>query len=171
MIYALISNGNWMWLLIDETVTTQEFGIFLYLLSTFLNANWQTFRNRTIIVLDNASIHLTNSTKNIAAKHGMKILGLHPYWPHLAPVEFVFGLIKGHISNSDANKTIDFSKRSGKRAITAGLECLTKEKVLRMWKKVIMLARETISDAYERIHSPLIGLKTYDSPNEENKET
>ena len=89
----------------------------------------------------------------------------------MAPVESIFGLIKGHIRNSDANKTIDFSKRRGKRAITAGLECLTKEKVLRMWKRVIILARETISDAYERIHSPLIDLKTYDSPNEENKES
>ena len=80
----------------------------------------------------------------------------------MAPVEFVFGLIKGHIRNSDANKIIDISKRD----ITAGFECLTKENVLRMWKRVIILARETISDAYERIHNSLIGLKAYDNANE-----
>ena len=32
MILALLSNGDWMWVMVDETVTSQDFWMFLYLL-------------------------------------------------------------------------------------------------------------------------------------------
>ena len=170
MLCALLSNGSWIWQLVDETVTAQDFGLFLFLLSTYIKSNFPAFEERTTLVLDNASIHLTHSTKNIATKYGMKILGLPPYWPHLAPVEFVFGLVKGHIKNSDQNKSIDYSKRSGKRVIAAGLQYVTKDKALKMWRKTIRIARETILDAYERIQKFPEILQPNEAFDEEKKE-
>ena len=61
----------------------------------------------------------------------MKIFWLPPYWPHLETVEFVFGLVMGHIKNSDQNKSIDYSKRSWKRVMAAGLQYITKEELSR----------------------------------------
>ena len=170
MLCALLSNGSWIWLLVDDTVTAQDFGLFLLLLNTYIKSNFPTYEERTTLVLDNASIHLTNSTKNIATQFGMKILGLPPYWPHLAPVEFVFGLVKGHIKSSDQNRSIDYSKSSGKRVIASGLQYLTKAKVLKMWRKAIETARETIVDAYERIQRFSESFQSISFFNEEKKE-
>ena len=152
MIWALLSNGSWMWTLMDDTVTAQDFKIFLFLLKLYISSNWTSYAERIVLMMDNASIHLTTSNQSIAERHGMKILGLPPYWPYLAPVEFVFGVVKGHIKNSNQIKEVDFVKSSGKRAIASGLEYLTKEKVLNMWRRIIKIARETITDAYELIH-------------------
>ena len=85
MICGLLSNGNWMWLLIDDRVTTMNFGMFLFLLSTYTNSNLPAIGERVTLILDNALIHLTNSTKNTAIQYGIKILGLPTYWHHLTP--------------------------------------------------------------------------------------
>ena len=149
MIWALLSNGSWIWFLIDDTTTSQDFWLFLFILKTYIETNFLSRRERTTLILDNASIHLTRESKLTASRYDMKMLGIPPYWPHLAPVEFVFGLVKGFIKNSCQWKLIDYSKRSGKIAIMRGLECLTREKALRMWRKVIRIGRETILEVYE----------------------
>lgn len=79
MVCALLSNGGWMCLLIDDTVTAQDFGVFLYLLNVYVSSNWPDEARGTVLVMDNASIHLTTSNKNVAEQYGMKILGLPPY--------------------------------------------------------------------------------------------
>ena len=45
--------------------------------------------------------------------------------------------IKGFIKNSDKWKMIEYSKKSGKIVIMRDLECITREKELRMWLRVI----------------------------------
>ena len=108
-------------------------------------------KGKETLILDNASIHLARESKLTASRYCMKMLGLPPYWQHLAPVEFVFGLVKGFIKNSGQWKSIDYSKRSGKIAIMRGLECLTRAKALRIWRKVIRIGRDTILEVYEEV--------------------
>ena len=157
MIWGLLSSGDWIWLMANDTVNSQDFWVFLYILKIFLDSNYQNLLAKVTLLLDNASIHLTNEVKRIATKYGMKILGLPPYWLHLAPLEFAFGLVKGFIKNSSKNQGIDFSRSIGKRAIVNGLEYLTREKVIKMWRRIIQVSREIILDAYKgtRIHSDI----------------
>ena len=139
MIWGLLSSGDRIWLMVDDTVNSQDFWVFLYILKIFLDSNYQNLWAKITLLLDNASIHLTNEVKRVATKYGIRILGLPPYWLHLAPVEFVFGLVKGSIKNSSKNQGIDFSRSSGKRAIINGLEYLTREKVIKCGGKSFRL--------------------------------
>ena len=93
----------------DDTIATQDFRMFLFLPSIFIKSNCQSVEERVKLVLENASIYLTNSTNNIAEQYGMKILGLRPYWPYLVSVDFIFGIVKRHIRSSEKCKNIDFS--------------------------------------------------------------
>ena len=149
MIWALFSNGSWIWFLIDDTTTSQDFWLFLFILKSYIETNFLSRRERTILILNNASIHLTRESKLTISLYSMKMLGLPPYcrtslWRNLFLI-----LVKGFIKNSDRWKSIDYSKRSGKIAIMRGLECLTRAKALRMWRKVIRIGRETILEVYK----------------------
>ena len=80
------------------------------------------------------------------------MLGLPPYWPHLAPVEYVFGMINGYIRNKSLSKELDYSNASGKEAIVSVLVLLSKEKAQRMWKMIAITARiailERVDESY-----------------------
>ena len=127
-------------------------------------------RAEITLLLDNTSIHLTEEMKRVTAKYNMKILGLPPFWQHLAPVEFVFGFLKGSIENLDQKDNIDFSKRSGKRAIVNILEYLTKEKVFKMWKGVIRTAIEFILEVYKEIRCQSTRPQLNEDADEEEKQ-
>ena len=66
-----------------------------------------------IIWLDNASIHSSDSTKRLFAYLNLNIFYLPPYWPHLAPVELLFKIIKSKIRSKFWEKEINFDKNSG----------------------------------------------------------
>ena len=105
IVCGLHSKGSWMWLLIDETVTTQDFRLFLFLLSTFIKSNYQYVEERVKFVQENALIHLKNSTKNMAWRYW----DFQPYWFHLYSVDFILGIVKRHIRSSEKCKNADFS--------------------------------------------------------------
>ena len=102
-----MSDGNWIFMIHYSTTTSQNFWSFLYLLKVYLN--WQNnYKDKQVIVtLDNASIHSTADVKVAASKLRMKIIALPSYWPHLVPVEYVFGAIFGHIRNTSIYGIID----------------------------------------------------------------
>ena len=149
LIFALMSTGSWIGLLVNETVTGQDFNVFLYLLRIYIDSTFKDLIGKAIVTIDNASIHLTADNKKTAAKYGFEMLGLPPYWPHLAPVEYVFGMIKGYIRNKSFSKELDYSNASGKEAIVSGLALLSKEKAQRMWTKIAKTARIAILEGVD----------------------
>ena len=95
LIFALMSTGSWMGLLVNETVTGQGFNLFLYLLMIYIDSTFKDLISKAIVTIDNASIHLTTDNKKTAANCKFEMLGLPPYLPHLALVEYVFCHDKG----------------------------------------------------------------------------
>ena len=156
LIWALMSDGNWICMIHYSTTTSQDFWLFLYLLKVHLN--WQNnYKDKQVVVtLDNASIHSTADVKATASKFGMKIIGLPPYWPHLAPVEYVFGAIKGHIRNTSTYGIINYSKSSGKRIIK-GFKELTQAKGINLWHKMVKESKLVIQEAFKIISSSSVG--------------
>ena len=108
-------------------------------------------QSQIVVTLDNVSIHWTSKTMKKDSSLGMKIVGLPPYCPHLAPAEFVFGMVKGYLRNRLSNKIVDYSKGSGKRAIIEGLEWMNIEKGIRIRSKIIKEAKIAILEAYRII--------------------
>ena len=52
-----------------------------------------------IVIMDNASIHKTNTTQSIINKAGCKLLFLHPYSPDLNPIEHLRSNLKRKLRN------------------------------------------------------------------------
>ena len=151
LIWSLLSNGHWIWLLNKSTTTAQDFCLFLYIHRIYLDTCLGMPQSQIVVTLDNASIHWTSETMKTASSLGMKIVGLPPYCPHLAPAEFVFCMVKGYLRSRLSNKIVDYSKGSGKRAIIEGLEWMNIEKGIRMWSKIIKEAKIAILEAYKII--------------------
>ena len=74
-----MSTGIWMGLLANETVTGQEFNLFLYLLRIYIDSTFKDLIGKAIVTIDNASIHLTTDNKKTAANYRFEMLGLPPY--------------------------------------------------------------------------------------------
>ena len=71
----------------------------LYLLRIYIDSSLKGCIGKAIITIDNASIHLTSENKILAALYGLEMHGIPEYWPHLAPVEYIYGMVKGFIRN------------------------------------------------------------------------
>jgi hypothetical protein len=52
---------------------------------------------RSIIILDNATIHMYPELAASAAMYGVVVVYLSPYCPFLNPIEFAFGLVKAFV--------------------------------------------------------------------------
>ena len=83
LIWALMSDGDWIWMFLLSTTTSQDFWLFLYTLKIYLNWRNNNKEQPVVLTFDNASIHCTAKVKSTALKLGMRIIGLPTYWPHL----------------------------------------------------------------------------------------
>ena len=117
MIWALLTNGNWLWMTINDTTKSVDFWLFQYILYQYVSKWFENQLNCVTLTMDNASIHLTKQSKELSKDLGFEIMTLPPYCPHLAPWELVFGMVKKIISKKSIDSCIDFTKSSGKIAI------------------------------------------------------
>ena len=143
-------NRHWIWLMSWDITTTQDFFVFLHLLRMYLDKTFDWKRCRIMIVLYNASIHWTTTAKSTKKSYNINIIVLSQYCPHLALIEFVFGMVKGHSKHQSSDEVIDYKKGSGKKAIIVGLERLTPAKVVNMWLKIIKITKKSIVKAYTK---------------------
>ena len=57
---------------------------------------------RSVVVMDNCSIHHTERVSEIISGVGAKLVFLPPYSPDLMPLEEVFAKVKGVLKNNDS---------------------------------------------------------------------
>lgn len=62
--------------------------------------------NESVLVLDNAAFHKSQTTRQLIEKQGAKILFLPPYSPDLNPIEHDFGALK-KLREYNHKKSID----------------------------------------------------------------
>lgn len=100
LLAALIDKKLTKPMLFDGTCTAKIFNAWL--------ENWlcPVLNNTHVVVMDNATVHKSQKTKELIEKTGAKILFLPPYSPDLNPIEQTFGTIK-KIRQYNENKTID----------------------------------------------------------------
>ena len=148
LIFGLFSNGRWIAIIQDEIGTEKTFQIFLIFLKKYVDS-WHEDNGKPLrVILDNASIHLTESVQKMAQIVSIELNFLPPYSPNLAPVEMIFGVIKRKLLSTKWKEKISFSKPSGRRTLVDILKTLSHDSLIRMWFHLIWEARKVMLDTY-----------------------
>ena len=147
--FALWSSGEWMALISNNIGNSNRFCMFLFLLKRFIESALNLKLSRVILTLDNASTHWSHHSKKGMKALNLKGYFLPPYSPTLAPVELVFSIMKNFVSKRRNWIKLNFSKKSGRKALKDSLEILNKAAGLKLWirfiieaKKILILVRE-----------------------------
>ena len=61
--------------------------------------NWANSEPRSIIVIDNATIHHSERVRGLIMATGAKMIYTAPYSPDLNPIEYYFGVYKSYLKN------------------------------------------------------------------------
>ena len=94
MITAILSNGEFLSLILEDTGDSDKFWKFLLILKYAICYVMKIRETEWIVVLDNAKIHHSNITLKTMKALGFTIMFLSTYSPSLAPVELFFRMIK-----------------------------------------------------------------------------
>ena len=97
VVAALGTKGFISWKATEGTFTRNNFyDAFCENVVPFLNP-WPL--PHSIVILDNAKIHMFNVLEDAVHQCGARLLFLPPYCPEVNPIEICFGLLKGWIQN------------------------------------------------------------------------
>ena len=89
----------------------------LWIIRYFNQARSTLSIENTLLILDNAPYHISESTKGKILKLNLNAIYLPPYSPILAPVEQFFMLIKFKIKFINKSKGVNFNSKGGVEAI------------------------------------------------------
>lgn len=99
IICALASTGD-LWYTVNLGKTNSDsFAWFMIKMVEHLNDLDHHWRSGTVIMVDNAQYHRSESTKKIIAKLSIPWLYMGPYQFRVAPVEMMFNYVKQHHLN------------------------------------------------------------------------
>ena len=94
IISAVLSNGEFILLIVNDTGTATKFWEFLFILKYAIEFLNMDSNNDLILVLDNASIHLSAESKSTLIKLNFNVMYLPAYSPMLDPVELILDWLK-----------------------------------------------------------------------------
>ena len=97
MIFAIMSNGEFLWLIIEDTGNTKKFWDFLCILFYAITYVEMKTISEWIVTLDNASIHSSRTTIKTIEIFYFNWMLLPAYSPMLAPVELFFRAVKNRL--------------------------------------------------------------------------
>ena len=114
VVAAILSNGEYILQIFKSTIDSRLFWQFLWILNYAVKSTIKKRKDDIIINMDNAATHVSETTKKLLKLMKYPVQYLPPYWPHLAPIELFFIVIKTIIGSKFWNEIIDYNKNSGR---------------------------------------------------------
>ena len=151
MILGVTINGDYLGLMTWRTVNSEDYCLYLTLLSKSLKGTENGIHNDVTVIQDNASIHRTNIVKTTASREKFTMYLLPQYSPDLAPVELMFGAVKRKIKGEIWRQGCRFSSECGKDAIIQAWASIGQESITRMWMTMIRQAKKYILNGQRRL--------------------
>ena len=145
LILATWNTGEWVAMVVLDTINSDKFWFFLTLLDTVINWSNDNKKKSPIVIFDNARTHTSIKTKSKIKELDMQVRFMAPYWPEVAPIERVFGKIKSKLRVLGGTLDIDFSLRKGVEIIFSLLKSLEVQSWMKAWVEVIKESRFTIA--------------------------
>ena len=127
MISAIISNWEFLWLIIEDTGSSNLFWNFICILNYAINNLKMMESSECIIMLDNVSIHSSNQTLKRIEKININCEFLPGFSPSLAPVELFFRMIKNKLRKTLHTQGIKFNKQIDRIKIYSSIENLRRD--------------------------------------------
>ena len=119
---------------------------FIEHLETWLLLKRWDYYHRILVLQDNCHIHRSNEVKKFMDKEALTYWFIPAYTPEFAPVEKVFGIIKGKWRKIKTNKSINWSKDSGKLIIKDLMASVSKAQITSPWRRFITTLKLNIEN-------------------------
>ena len=130
----ICSNGLSLNAILDRTITSEIFLEFLESLLCFVIRKSSYKSHQIVLILDNWSIHKTNSVKNWAKNNSIDLFYIPPYTPELACVETYFAILKKRVSQYETNRAVDLKGPEGTKLLSNVMRKMTESEVKGIWK-------------------------------------
>ena len=130
----IYSNGLSLNAISDRTITSEIFLEFLESLLCFVIRKSSYKSHQIVLILDNWSIHKTNSVKNWAKNNSIDLFYIPPYTPELACVETYFAILKKRVSQYETNRAVDLKGPEGTKLLNNAMRKMTESEVKGIWK-------------------------------------
>ena len=141
MLTAFWSDGEYIWVILNDTVNSTRFSDFLWIVRYFLDLMDLNTPDKTIILLDNAAYHRSYETKEKLKELNLNTIFLPPYSPVFAQVEQYFKQIKSKIRSLKVSKPINYQSKTGCLQICKAWDMLKINSLRQLWKvfvKIVM---------------------------------
>ena len=145
LITAFWSDGEYICATLNQTVDSEWFQGFIWIVKFLLNFRKKEINNGIVLMLDNASYHSSKNTKERLVNLEFNTKFLPPYSPNLAPVEQFFKLLKSKIRSYDFDNTIKLSTHKGTELIQKASSDIKALTLKRIWSDFVKTAHELIA--------------------------
>ena len=146
LIAAYWSDGEYIWATLNQAVNSEWFESFLWIVKHLLKTRKLDINKDVTLVLDNASYHSLNYTKERLADHGFNTKFLLSYSPSLAPVEQLFKIIKSKIRAFEIKREIKLNSILGTDLIQKASSSIKSKTLKNVWKDPARTAFQLITD-------------------------
>ena len=146
LILATWSDCRWFGIILQKTVNSNIFWIFLKLLELLVTNENLGRSGMPMAIMDNAPTHRSGLTKLWVEKLQFEVRFLAPYWPELAPVEQAFGALKTKLRALESTRKVDFGTKSGAELILSLVGEIKESTWMNAWIKAIKEAKKSVVD-------------------------
>ena len=88
---------------------------------------------RSLVILDNASIHHAKVVKDYMKKEGLNVAYIPQYSPEMAPVEHYFSILKQTVINKARGKNIDWRSQVANALLRDFISTIHPEMIRLIW--------------------------------------
>ena len=145
IIMAILSTRQWYWLVLQGTVDSDIFSLFITYLNKWLIENNMFGKKDASIILDNWSSHRSKNSKKTMINNKMNIIYLPTYSPQFAPIELVFSILKRNLLIQTKYKWIQLGKVEAFNIIKQGLNWLDRDKINSWFKHFYKEMKSTLN--------------------------
>ena len=150
LLLSVVPDGEWIGMIKSETIKSEEFTIYLLILSKMIQELHWDNRMDVYILLDNAKVHHSFTTLKFITALRLKMIYLPAYSPEFAQVELWFKGIKYILKADISPSKLDYSKEDGALGIENALVSISKEYIQDCWLKAIKQLEEWVCKGFRQ---------------------
>ena len=144
LIMAILSNGEWISFITNNTINTENFVWFLKILDYWLKLKNNFGYSQVLLMLDNCSYHKSSSSKSLLRKLGYTVIYLPAYSPDFAPIEMWFSILKRNLSQTWIKENINLSQQHNYNKILRSLSSMRSSLIKKLFGRLFKNINEYI---------------------------